>query len=378
MNCPNCFKELGANQKFCPYCGTKISEPEYAPTVEPEYDEVKTVAADFDELPELEPAQPVEQPIEQPVEQPVWQQPVEQPAQPYQPVEQPVQQYQPAQQPAQPYQPTEQPAQPYQPDPISPKKDFSQQYQQYQQGSGMAGTRQGDGSLPPDKNKTPLIIAIVIAAVVLIGAGVFAAIWIFGGCDKKGDDSSSSSSSSQSTEADSSKTGDDSSTAGGDSSDSSDFFGSDTQSSQSSAWSFDSSDTDFSSAPVPKPENSNVVVNHEGLELAEDSAIDSGNSVSESKITSALKASNMNDKIELGIMTVYIYAQGNALVYEYKYAEPISSTDRAEVMSNVKSLPSKSTQTLTTLRTQTGVSDMVMIYAYVDSDGTLITSAVCK
>ena len=371
MNCPNCFKELEPNQKFCPYCGTKISEPEYAPAIEPEYDEVKTLAADFDELPELEPAQPEEQSAWQPSAQPA-----EQPVQQYQPTEQPVQQYQPTEQPVQQYRPTEQPVQQYQPDPISPKKDFSQQYQQYQQGSGMAGTRQGDGSLPPDKNKTPLIIAIVIAAVVLIGAGVFAAIWIFGGCDNKnGKDSSSSSSSSQSTEADSSKTDGDSSTAGGDSSD---FFGSDTQSSQSSAWSFDSSDTDYSSAVVPQPGNSNTVVNKAGLELAEDSAIDSDNSVSEAKITSALKASNMNDKIELGVMTIYIYAQGNALVYEYVYTSPISSADRAEVVSNVDNLPSKSTQTLTNLRTQTGVSDMVMVYAYVDSDGSLITSAVCK
>ena len=233
----------------------------------------------------------------------------------------------------------------------------------------MPGTRQGDGSLPPDKNKTPLIIAIVIAAVVLIGAAVFAAVWIFGGCDKKSDSSSSS----QSTSAVSTTSKDESSNST-----------SDAQSSQSSYQTDDSSNItesskiDDTSAPIPVPGSANEIVNRDGLELAEDPDIDSGDSYSQEKINSALKASNMPESINLGVMTGYTYAQGNALVYEYKYTDPMSSEDRSEAVKTLEELPSKSTATLSTLRTQTGVTNMVMVYAYVDSDGTLVSSAVCK
>ena len=349
MNCPKCFKELEPNQKFCPYCGTMITEPVPAPAEAPVMNENLTATADIDYIPAPQSYQPEEQPA--------WSQP-EQPA--YQAPEQPVGQ------PVPPYQGS---GQPYQPDPVSPKKDFSQQFQQYQQGTGMPGTRQGDGSLPPDKNKTPLIIAIVIAAVVLIGAAVFAAVWIFGGCDKKNDSSSSS----QSTSAVSTTTKDESSNST-----------SDAQSSQSSYQTDDSSNItesskiDDTSAPMPVPGSANEIVNRDGLKLAEDPDIDSGDSYSQEKINSALKASNMPESINLGVMTVYTYAQGNALVYEYKYTAPMSSEERAEAVKTLEELPSKSTATLSTLRTQTGVTNMVMVYAYVDSDGSLVSSAVCK
>lgn len=349
MNCPKCFKELEPNQKFCPYCGTMITEPAPVPAEAPVMNENLTATADIDDIPAPQSYQPEEQPA--------WSQP-EQPA--YQAPEQPVGQHVP------PYQGS---GQPYQPDPVSPKKDFSQQFQQYQQGTGMPGTRQGDGSLPPDKNKTPLIIAIVIAAVVLIGAAVFAAVWIFGGCDKKSDSSSSS----QSTSAVSTTTKDESSNST-----------SDAQSSQSSYQTDDSSNitesskTDDTSAPMPVPGSANEIVNRDGLKLAEDPDIDSGDSYSQEKINSALKASNMPESINLGVMTVYTYAQGNALVYEYKYTAPMSSEDRSEAVKTLEELPSKSTATLSTLRTQTGVTNMVMVYAYVDSDGSLVSSAVCK
>ena len=369
MICPKCFKELEPNQKFCPYCGTMITQPVPTPSEAPVMNENLTVTADIDEIPAQQSYRPEEQPAWSQPEQPAYQAP-EQPA--YQPPEQP------AGQPAPPYQGS---GQPYQPDPVSPKKDFSQQFQQYQQGSGMPGTRQGDGSLPPDKNKTPLIIAIVIAAVVLIGAAVFAAVWIFGGCDKKSDSSSSS----QSTSAVSTTTKDESSN-----------LTSDTQSSQSSSQTDDSSNItessktddssnitesskiDDTSAPVPVPGSATEVVNRDGLKLAEDSDIDSGDSDSQEKINGALTASNMPDSIDLGVMTVYTYAEGNVLVYEYKYTDPISNEDKATVIKNLEEIPSKSTATLTSLRTQTGVANMIMVYAYVDSDGSLISSAVCK
>ena len=369
MICPKCFKELEPNQKFCPYCGTMITQPVPTPSEAPVMNENLTVTADIDEIPAQQSYRPEEQPAWSQPEQPAYQAP-EQPA--YQPPEQP------AGQPAPPYQGS---GQPYQPDPVSPKKDFSQQFQQYQQGSGMPGTRQGDGSLPPDKNKTPLIIAIVIAAVVLIGAAVFAAVWIFGGCDKKSDSSSSS----QSTSAVSTTTKDESSN-----------LTSDTQSSQSSSQTDDasnitessktddssniteSSKIDDTSAPVPVPGSATEVVNRDGLKLAEDSDIDSGDSDSQEKINGALTASNMPDSIDLGVMTVYTYAEGNVLVYEYKYTDPISNEDKATVIKNLEEIPSKSTATLTSLRTQTGVANMIMVYAYVDSDGSLISSAVCK
>ena len=163
MNCPKCNSPLPSNQRFCGNCGAKLDF----------IDVNKTVAAD-DFVPE-----------EQPSQNYGYTQPEDQPAQNYgytQPEEQPAQNYgytQPEEQPAQNYGYTQQP------------RDFSQQYQNYQQPSQYAG---GHGSYSYAQNqgqtktgimtqkKTPIMIAIIVGAVLVIAGIVLGIVFGVKGC----------------------------------------------------------------------------------------------------------------------------------------------------------------------------------------------------
>lgn len=227
-----------------------------------------------------------------------------------------------------------------------PAQDYSAQYQQYQQPSPYGNSQFQYGGQPPQKSRTPLIIVIIVLAVLLIGGGITAAILIFNA--NKGNDNSNNESSAASVTI------------------------------QDSGTEIESSDDESSAISVIIPHGRNEVVNSDGLKLYEDPDIDSLDTVSEEKIASEIERSRISQEVELGVMNIYIYAQGNALVYEYRYTEPISSSEKEDMRGNAEELPSKSADTLANLRTQTGVDNMVMVYAYIDADGSLFTSAICK
>lgn len=333
MNCPKCFCEIKPNQRFCQNCGCEISMPKI--------DEMKTMAADE---------------FDQPPEQPEGYQ--------YQPAEQPAgMQYQETQQPeGYQYQPPEQPA--------SNPHDFSQQFQQYQQGSGIHGTRSGDGSLPPEKKKTTMIVLISVIAALIIGGAVVAAILIFG--NKDGDsDRNSSPESSQTSIIDSTS---------GSKAESSDAFGfgSSSDVSQSSSWyDYSSSEVSERSSQPSLSGDSHTITNSKGVEIANDYSIDTTDSGAESKITALQNIQGAEDSTN-SLTTIKFYAVGNAYVQEEQLLEKSSETEKEAYKTVMDGQLADVNSTLTNMRSASGVSNMVYVYVLLDSDDEIIYQKIAK
>ena len=347
MNCPKCFSDIGPNQRFCPNCGCEINIPNM--------DEMRTVAADA---------------IDQPIEQPAAPQ--------YQATEQPAApQYQATEQPAVPqYQATEQPAVPQyqtagQPFSASNSREFSRQYQQYQQNSNLPSTRSGDGSLPPEKKKTTMIVVIAVVAALVISGAVFAAILIFG---NKDDDSGKSNSlaASQASLTDSSSLSQ---------IESSGFpgFDSSSSSSQSSSSQIDDSSSEVSqSSPQSVVSgDSNTIKNANGVELASDDAIDTSDSTAESKITSMLDTLGLKEeKNSLSIMKYY--AVGNTYVQEEQLLNKSTESQRVSYKALMESQLADGKTKLETLRSYSGADNMIFLYVLLDSDDEIIYQKIIK
>jgi hypothetical protein len=161
MFCSNCGKEIPDASKFCPYCGAEHIKTEGISAAVPEPETLP--------LPETAETAPVVPPVPaavtQPVQEPV-QQPAPQPAYGQQPA--PQQQYA-QQQPAYAQQPA--PQQAYQ------QPGYGQQYY------GQAAPGEQPAPLKK-KSKLPIIIIAVVAALLIIGAGIIVAINVFGGAQQ--------------------------------------------------------------------------------------------------------------------------------------------------------------------------------------------------
>ena len=335
MNCPNCFSPLRPNQKFCDVCGTKIEAPHM------EVD--KTVAADKVPTPREPQPAPWEQQTAQPEPQPApWEQ------------------------------------QTAQPEP-QPAPWDSQQYQQYRQPSGMPGTRQGDGSLPPQKNSNlPIIIVAIVLAVLIVGGGVVAAILIFGnkGNDHK-NDSSVAASVVQSSEEESSNKWDlslpDSSTSGQESSHIIQF--SRTESSRIESSRIESSRTEpGSSSSGTVSGDSHTIVDKNGLVIAEDDLIQSDDIAAQQQLDNYIKASGTETTITSNSMTGEIFAKGNAIVYEFTYTVALTDEQEELLAERVAEMEDYSAGLVTQIREESGVDNAIIVYAYVSVDGRLLAS----
>ena len=376
MNCPNCFSPLRPNQKFCDVCGTKIEAPQM------EVD--KTVAADKVPTPREPQPAPWEQQTAQPEPQPApWEQQTAQPEPQPAPWEQQTAQpgmqepaWQPPQQDAwQPPQPAQDPWQ--QPKPDAAPDNYSQQYQQYRQPSGMPGTRQGDGSLPPQKNSNlPIIIVAIVLAVLIVGGGVVAAILIFGnkGNDHK-NDSSVAASVVQSSEEESSNKWDlslpDSSTSGQESSHIIQF--SRTESSRIESSRIESSRTEpGSSSSGTVSGDSHTIVDKNGLVIAEDDLIQSDDIAAQQQLDNYIKASGTETTITSNSMTGEIFAKGNAIVYEFTYTVALTDEQEELLAERVAEMEDYSAGLVTQIREESGVDNAIIVYAYVSVDGRLL------
>ena len=346
MNCPRCFGEIKPNQKFCPTCGFEIGTTEI--------EGVKTMAAD-------EPEQTFSQPE----------------GMQYGETQQPEgMQYGETQQPAAPqYQPPEQPVMPQYQQPVQPASnphDFSQQYQQYQQGTGIQGTRSGDGSLPPEKKKTTIIVLISVIAALIIAGAVVALVLIFGG--KGGDsDKNSSPASSQTSVVEST-----SNTESVESSGTEPSSSSSQSSSESPTTTVEPSTevTESTSSPVPLGD-SNVVKNSNGIELARDATIDNTDSDAESKIKSFLKSQGVEDSTN-SLSAMKFYAVGNVYVQEEQLLKKSTETERETYKSIMDGQLADAESRISTMRSASGIDNMVYVYALLDSDDEIIYQKFIK
>ena len=364
MNCPRCFGEIKPNQKFCPTCGFEIGTTEI--------EGVKTMAADVPGQSFSQPESMQYQETQQPegmqygeTQQPEGMQ--------YGETQQPEgMQYAETQQPAAPQcQPTEQPAMPQYQQPVQPASnphDYSQQYQQYQRGTGIQGTRSGDGSLPPEKKKTTIIVLIAVIAALVIAGAVVALVLIFGGKGGDGDNN---------TPPESSQTSVIESTLNTESTESVSTEPS-SSSTQPPATTVEPSTepTESTTSPVPLGE-SNTVKNSNGVVLASDAAIDTTDSSTEAKIKSFLESQGVEDSTN-SLTTMKYYAVGNVYVQEEQLLEKSTDTERETYKSLMDLQFANADERLTTMRTASNVNNMVYVYVLLDSDDEIIYQKLLK
>ena len=350
MNCPKCFQPLRPGQPFCSNCGAKIEKNDVNPNAE----------------------QPtVWQPPAQQEQPTVWQPPAQQEQPPvWQP---PAQQNRPGA-----WQP---PAQQGQPAAKQSSPNYAQQFQQYNQPSQAGGTRKGNGSLPPEKNTLPLIIIVIVAAVLLIGGGVVAAIMIFGGNPKPPAETKSRVASSE-TGGDSSNPVFDISSIIGDLQ-SSGTESSDTESSYYSSSRTESGRTESSRTESGRTESSRTttadhsIVNEEGVVLAVDDSIDANDTATQNKLDAFIVASDTPTEVSSGVLEGKVYAQGNALVYEFAFITELTAEQEETLQDTADGLKEKASTYLKQLRLVADSPDAVMVYAYLSVDGRVLASSVC-
>ncbi len=335
MNCPKCNYPTAPNQKFCENCGAVLGQAQI--------DVERTMAADFDEVPEVP---------QQPEQQASWSNPAPQEAEPYvQPV-QPAPQA--AQQPVQPApQVTEQPVQPapqVTEQPVQPAtqaddnvwpeggsvasawqtpvKDFSQMYENYNKPSQFSNGQNNSygyavpggqnngygyaipgGTVPGGTVKTvnkKKIAIIITSAVVAVGL-IVALIIIIASC------------------------------AGG----------------------------------------SHSIKNADGVEIASDSSIHPNDSDAEQKINAMLQNNGLTGT-NTGISYMQYYAKGNAAVQEEKLLSKASDQEKSTYRATMESQLNGAEAKLPSYRAASGVDDMVCVYVLLDADNSVIYQKVIK
>ena len=361
MNCPKCFQPLRPGQPFCSNCGAKIEKNDVNPNAEQPTVWQPTVQQEQPST--WQPPAQQEQPT-------VWQPPAQQEQPPvWQP---PAQQNRPGA-----WQP---PAQQGQPAAKQSSPNYAQQFQQYNQPSQAGGTRKGNGSLPPEKNTLPLIIIVIVAAVLLIGGGVVAAIMIFGGNPKPPAETKSRVASSE-TGGDSSNPVFDISSIIGDLQ-SSGTESSDTESSYYSSSRTESGRTESSRTESGRTESSRTttadhsIVNEEGVVLAVDDSIDANDTATQNKLDAFIVASDTPTEVSSGVLEGKVYAQGNALVYEFAFITELTAEQEETLQDTADGLKEKASTYLKQLRLVADSPDAVMVYAYLSVDGRVLASSV--
>ena len=114
-----------------------------------------------------------------------------------------------------------------------------------------------------------------------------------------------------------------------------------------------------------------------GKTVADDSAIDTGDTAAEKKINDFINAGgNGSTTSQMG--TMKIYGKGNAVIYEERLFSPVSESERASYQSLAKQSLSGFSSNLASARVQSGVSNLVAVYVLFDGNGDLIYSEVIK
>ena len=115
-----------------------------------------------------------------------------------------------------------------------------------------------------------------------------------------------------------------------------------------------------------------------GVVIATDDAIDTSESDAKQKIESFLTVQNAQAYIAQSMGshgTADQSVQGNTWVIALKMNQKLTEAQKTEIKTNINNaLPFSSSD----MRSQSGVSNMVMVVAYLDSDGSVAAARVIK
>ena len=122
------------------------------------------------------------------------------------------------------------------------------------------------------------------------------------------------------------------------------------------------------------------LVDEDGLEIADDPAINVNDSTAEALLNKAIESKNLSsistqivNSSEGNITDASIFAKGNAMVIEMKLSSTVSKSDKAELSPFLDTLSSRIKPA--ELKETTGIS-LVCVVAAVDYDGSLLDSRV--
>ena len=128
---------------------------------------------------------------------------------------------------------------------------------------------------------------------------------------------------------------------------------------------------------------SNMIFNDSGIVIADDPAINNGDTTAESILNMVLNQKNMSSSMEQlntqmqGKATVKMYAKGNALVIELDAIADLTDEQKQNIGPSFESNVSSVTTPLTQMKDQYGIS-MVVVVAVVENNGNVCFSKVLK
>lgn len=128
---------------------------------------------------------------------------------------------------------------------------------------------------------------------------------------------------------------------------------------------------------------SNMIFNDSGIVIADDPAINNGDTTSESILNMVLNQKNMSSSMEQfntqmqGKATAKMFAKGNALVIELDAIADLTDEQKQNIGPSFESNVSSVTTPLAQMKDQYGIS-MVVVVAVVENNGNVCFSKVLK
>ena len=137
-----------------------------------------------------------------------------------------------------------------------------------------------------------------------------------------------------------------------------------------------------SSGSSASASNIHTITGNTGVKLIEDNAIDTSDSSAQVKIQEYITAhpeakTSMNSSMN-GNGEGDIYARGNAMVYEVKVSTDVTDEQKSALSSYLESMKSSLSSSLSQAKSESGVSNMVIVIAYIDNTNALLASTIVK
>ena len=116
----------------------------------------------------------------------------------------------------------------------------------------------------------------------------------------------------------------------------------------------------------------------DGVVLIEDDAFDADDIEAQQTLDAYIVSSGASTRQSSSNMEGMMYAKGNAVVYEFAYTVALTEDQEEELAERVSELDTFSGSIVSGIRSESGVKNAVVIYAYLSVDGRLIASTIAS
>ena len=123
-----------------------------------------------------------------------------------------------------------------------------------------------------------------------------------------------------------------------------------------------------------------ALTNENGVVLMENPAIHAGDSAAQEKLEQYLQAHNALSAAAANLSSDYytakVFAKGNAVVLEMDVTADLTDAQKQSLSGTAEAIKQNADYSLAKGRTDSGVSDMVVVIAFVGRDNTVLASAL--